>query len=217
GEWRARATGGGGGGRGAPRVAPPGGRGDCGGRQSRQPRRDARDDPERHARGLERQRLLAAAPEHARIAALEPQHALSRARELDEAAWGVAPPRRGPARPPARTIRPAPPRAPAHGDLRARRERRRRPATGQRAHQASASPDHQVQLRRARHARARALGHRRAWRRLRVLRSSDAPARVTAPDRCPIPKAMNEPPLRRGWTTGTCAAAAAKAAYSALL
>jgi cobalt-precorrin-5B (C1)-methyltransferase len=28
---------------------------------------------------------------------------------------------------------------------------------------------------------------------------------------------MNEPPLRRGWTTGTCAAAAAKAAYSALL
>jgi cobalt-precorrin-5B (C1)-methyltransferase len=28
---------------------------------------------------------------------------------------------------------------------------------------------------------------------------------------------MNDPPLRRGWTTGTCAAAAAKAAYSALL
>lgn len=28
---------------------------------------------------------------------------------------------------------------------------------------------------------------------------------------------MSEPPLRRGWTTGTCAAAAAKAAYSALL
>lgn len=28
---------------------------------------------------------------------------------------------------------------------------------------------------------------------------------------------MDEPPLRRGWTTGTCAAAAAKAAYSALL
>lgn len=28
---------------------------------------------------------------------------------------------------------------------------------------------------------------------------------------------MNDPPLRRGWTTGTCAAAAAKAAYAALL
>ena len=28
---------------------------------------------------------------------------------------------------------------------------------------------------------------------------------------------MNAPPLRRGWTTGACAAAAAKAAYSALL
>ena len=28
---------------------------------------------------------------------------------------------------------------------------------------------------------------------------------------------MDEPPLRRGWTTGACAAAAAKAAYSALL
>ena len=28
---------------------------------------------------------------------------------------------------------------------------------------------------------------------------------------------MNDLPLRRGWTTGTCAAAAAKAAYSALL
>jgi cobalt-precorrin-5B (C1)-methyltransferase len=28
---------------------------------------------------------------------------------------------------------------------------------------------------------------------------------------------MSDPPLRRGWTTGTCAAAAAKAAYSALL
>jgi cobalt-precorrin-5B (C1)-methyltransferase len=28
---------------------------------------------------------------------------------------------------------------------------------------------------------------------------------------------MSDPPLRRGWTTGTCAAAAAKAAYAALL
>ena len=28
---------------------------------------------------------------------------------------------------------------------------------------------------------------------------------------------MNEPPLRRGWTTGTCATGAAKAAYAALL
>src|SRR6266481_7743493 len=43
------------------------------------------------------------------------------------------------------------------------------------------------------------------------------PARVTKPRRCTIPFAMNAPPLRRGWTTGACAAAAAKAAYSALL
>ena len=28
---------------------------------------------------------------------------------------------------------------------------------------------------------------------------------------------LQDPPLRRGWTTGTCATAAAKAAYAALL
>src|SRR5258707_15556936 len=43
------------------------------------------------------------------------------------------------------------------------------------------------------------------------------PARVTKPRRCTIPFAMNAPPLRRGWTTGAWAAAAAKAAYLALL
>src|SRR5262249_21679429 len=65
-------------------------RGDGGRGQSREPRRDARDDPERHARGLARQRLLAATPEHARTAALEPQHALSLPREFDEAVRDVA-------------------------------------------------------------------------------------------------------------------------------
>src|SRR5262249_58654639 len=60
-------------------------RGDGGGGHPREPRRDAGDDPERYAGGLERQRLLAATPEHARVAALEPQDALSGAREFNEA------------------------------------------------------------------------------------------------------------------------------------
>ena len=40
---------------------------------------------------------------------------------------------------------------------------------------------------------------------------------MTTPDRRTIAVGMNERPLRRGWTTGTCATAAAKAAYTALL
>src|ERR1700704_5532676 len=40
---------------------------------------------------------------------------------------------------------------------------------------------------------------------------------VTGPGRRTIRKSMSELPLRRGWTTGACATAAAKAAYAALL
>jgi cobalt-precorrin-5B (C1)-methyltransferase len=40
---------------------------------------------------------------------------------------------------------------------------------------------------------------------------------MTHPCPVPIPLSVEEKPLRRGWTTGTCATAAAKAAYAALL
>ena len=55
----------------------------------RDPGGHARHDLERHARRRERLGLLAAAPEHERVAALEPHHALARAAELDQQLVGL--------------------------------------------------------------------------------------------------------------------------------
>ena len=52
--------------------------------QRREPGGDPRNDAEGDAGAGERQRFLAAAPEHERIAALEAEHAAARARELDQ-------------------------------------------------------------------------------------------------------------------------------------
>ena len=58
---------------------------DAGVGEAADPGCDPRHDPERHAGRGQRERLLAAAPEHERIAALETQHAQAGARELDQA------------------------------------------------------------------------------------------------------------------------------------
>ena len=58
---------------------------------------DARHHPERHAGRGQRQRLLAAAPEHERIAALQAQDAQARPGEIDQA---LVDPELGRARPP---------------------------------------------------------------------------------------------------------------------
>ena len=65
------------------RDARVGGRGDPGG--------DARARPRRHARGAQRLGLLAAAPEHERVAALQPHHAPARRARARRAA-GRSPP-----------------------------------------------------------------------------------------------------------------------------
>ena len=58
---------------------------DAGVGEAADPGRDPRHHPERHAGRGQRERLLAAAPEHERIAALEAQHAQAGARKLDQA------------------------------------------------------------------------------------------------------------------------------------
>ena len=49
------------------------------------------------------------------------------------------------------------------------------------------------------------------------MSSTDDPSRRDRPPALPPKSATDKPALRRGWTTGACAAAGARAAYEALL
>src|SRR5262249_37175459 len=87
------------------------------------------------------------------------------------------------------------------------------PGRGRRAHRASTVPGRPVRRPRATHGRARGSACCRADGKARPSSSWRTPTER------PIGKLM-EPqgrPLRRGWTTGACATAAARAAYQALV
>ena len=193
-------------------------------RERRESGGDAGNDAERHAGGGERHRLLAAAAEHERIAALEPQHAFAGARQRDQPLADVGLRRRRLAAALAGKFEPrlrAGERQDArvdqrvvhdHVGLREPGERVERQQAGI-ARPGAGEPD----MARREHRNAR-CGARRA-RPMRSWRSLACRGRVTiAAGRTKgIGMAKEERPLRRGWTTGACAAAAAKAAFAALL
>ena len=187
-----------------------------------QTRGHARDHAERHARRRQRQGLLAAAPEHERIAALEPQHPAARRGQARSGACEMS----------AWVADGLPPRLPANSS------RACGPASASTRLSTSASctitsacdeAGERIERQQAGIARPGAgqpdmpgLQHRDAA----ALRRQCVPAvhrlrapLVTAAAPAHYSKVMSPQarPLRRGWTTGTCATAAAKAAYAALL
>src|SRR5208282_3773227 len=109
-------------------------------------------------------------------------------------------------------------RAPIRADRQARRARLRRPVEGRRARRASADRDRPAPRPRARRDLEPRAGRRRvapplhprvSWRGAAVVTTAPCRTKGRSMER-------QQRPLRRGWTTGT-SAAAAKAAFAALL